>query len=178
MLSQKQIEQQLSFNQDLIKSLKPYFKRQVKYLPKNILDKLHKVQIGPQITVSGLEQVNSILKNLYISNFYLEEALKDRNKFLQIYSTHKNKKTPSPNYHNTATSINTNNKHTNDKSTIPNKHIDIKANFPQTQSDKNNSPTIKISIDDNSKQSISDKSLDAPIQQDNNPPPPQSSIKL
>lgn len=177
MLSQNEIQKQLDFNTELIKRLKPYYKRQAKNLPDDIFKDLHKIQIGPNITTSGLEQVNTILKYIYIANFYLEEAIKDRETFEKIYSQKNNlpkdeKSTTSPpKPENTKIQI-----------AIP------PSNQPTSKNDQalNPKPSIKISIDNNTENNIKSNlqpktnNISSNLVDKNKPdtPPPSSNIEL
>jgi len=77
MLTKNQINEQLTFTKDLIEQLKPYFEREVKELPTEIIDKIKTIKVGPQITTSGLEKVNNILLGLYVAENQLEDAYSD-----------------------------------------------------------------------------------------------------
>lgn len=175
MLSQKQIKKQLDDNNVLIKELKPYITRQVEQLPQDIQDKLHDIQVGPKITTSGLESVKTILQNLYIAKYYLEEAYSDPKKFKKIYTqklapkpSSKQKPPPKPN----APQIKIGSETSKDK-TVPKKEkIKISIGNPdslQKQTENSKTESIPPTTKEPQKPKVSQKPTE---------PPPSSNIEL
>lgn len=80
------LQQQLEFNETITEKLKPYYNRDIKDLPTDIISQLQKIKFGPKITSSGIEPVKSILESLYVANYYLETAISDPQKFLELHS--------------------------------------------------------------------------------------------
>lgn len=86
MLSQNAIQQQLDLTNQMIQKLNEYQDRTINNLPDNIQLSLKKLPVYKNMTSSGFEKVSSILMRLYISQYYLQEAYENPEKFKKKYS--------------------------------------------------------------------------------------------
>ncbi len=166
------LNEQKDFTDKLIEDLKPYTQRKVNQLPDNIIQDLHKIKIGPQITTSGIEPVKSILTDLYDVSILLEDAINNPEEFKKDYSN----KPLAPNKHPLPT------KPTNiDPKATPEIKINIQPEEKTLISQKTiNSPkaTIQIPIKNKSTNLSPKDSTATNTPSSSVPPPPNSNIKL
>lgn len=90
------LQQQLDYNIALVEKLKPYYAREVKDLPNDVIKLVQNIKFGPKITTSGIESITSVLESLYVANYYLESAIDNPQQFLQLHSNNPTKKSDQP----------------------------------------------------------------------------------
>lgn len=174
MLSQQQLQKELNKTTEIIKTLEKYSDRTVNQLPKETIDELNDLIVGPKTTSSGLEKVESILTSLYVSEMRLKEAYENPEKFKKTYSsslknspsnTEKTDKTSSQKPQTIKVSLDNTSKDEKDETKKPSINLDLKS---ENDSKKENSP-IKVKLKPDP---------DTTSKPPSATPPPSSSIKL
>lgn len=164
MIDTSQYQQQLDYNQLLIKDMSPYLARKVGELPNPILEKLKHITYGPKITASGIESVGSIIEAITASNFYLKKALEDPAGFIKIYGDNKlQKQIPSQPTKKVSAP------------TPPESIISHAGENSSKPTDQKTTPKIVIKI--NPDHSTNKPQIKTPPKNDDNPPP-VSNIEL
>lgn len=87
MLSLNELQQEKEKITALTQRLEPYYQRDAKDLPENLIKEINSLKSFKQITSSGLERVRDILINLHVTNLALEKAIENPEKFQQTYGT-------------------------------------------------------------------------------------------
>ena len=86
MLGKDQIISELNLVDQIIPKLELYYDRQVRDLPKEVLDLIKKSKFAPETTASGLEKVSDIFTDFYLAQVRLKEANENPELFAKTYA--------------------------------------------------------------------------------------------